>query len=141
MSIIGFTGTRHGMSQAQARAVLALLEQLGATEVHHGDCVGADSEANTLALLVGATRVAHPPVQARYRAWCVVEECRAPEAYLIRDQDIVDDAERMIAAPFEPVEQIRGGTWATIRMARRAGRPIAIVDRVGDVVFERWGQS
>lgn len=138
MSVVGFSGTRHGMTQAQARAVLALLEELGATEVHHGDCVGADAEVNTLALLVGARRVGHPPVNARYRAYCVVEEDRPPEAFLIRDQDIVNDSPAMIFAPFEDAEQPRGGTWATVRMARQASRRRAIVNRDGSVVREWW---
>lgn len=30
------------------------------------------------------------------------------------------------------------GTWATIRMARKAGKPLAIVLPSGAVVKERW---
>jgi hypothetical protein len=44
----------------------------------------------------------------------------------------------VIACPFERTEQQRSGTWATVRMARKAGKPLVIVYPQGDERRERW---
>ena len=50
--IIGFTGTRYGMTQSQALQLTQLLAELhsqhGVQEFHHGACVGSDAEAHRL---------------------------------------------------------------------------------------------
>ena len=42
--IIGFTGTQLGMSRQQKVSVMKAMVDLDITELHHGDCLGADSE-------------------------------------------------------------------------------------------------
>ena len=46
--IIGFTGSRKGMTGEQAAVVMRLL--LSATEGHHGDCVGADEQFHEMCM-------------------------------------------------------------------------------------------
>lgn len=145
---IGFTGTRDGMTDAQLRALEYVVGDLVRSEpvfwAHHGDCVGADAEFHELLMdLTGDHTiriVVHPgPADDIARqSGCVGDERREPLPHLTRNQNIVDESTVMIAAPLEETEQIRSGTWATIRMARRAGAPLAIVYPSGDVVKERW---
>jgi hypothetical protein len=142
MTVVGVTGTRYGMTPAQRGAVRGVLLEVRATEVHHGDCVGADAEFHEVAGSLGLRRVAHPPSDPRLRAFCDAEEVRDPKPYLVRDQDIVNDGrDAIIAAPYEATEQARGGTWKTIKMAKKAGRPLAIVLRDGEVVRFRWPEE
>lgn len=130
---IGFTGTRNGMTDAQRRMVDQFVCDTigGDTEVrvvaHHGDCTGADAQFHVIARQYGAMMVGHLPVDETYRAFADVDDERDPLPYLKRNQNIVDEATQMIAAPAGEVEQQRGGTWATIRMARRAKKPLIVV--------------
>jgi Pyruvate/2-oxoacid:ferredoxin oxidoreductase gamma subunit len=144
--IVGFTGTRKGMTDEQKAAVANLLSLLHPTEVHHGDCKGADADFNNLVRkkwLSGqflARIVAHPGMNSKglspSRAYCDVDvECMT-FPYLSRDMDIVLVCDELIATPAEFKEQRRGGTWATIRMARRSGKPIRIVYPDGNVKRE-----
>lgn len=42
---------------------------------------------------------------------------------LVRDQDIVNAVDILVAAPLTDHEIIRSGTWTTVRYARRKGIP------------------
>lgn len=128
---IGFTGTISGMSEAQRDKLTALLAELGASQLHHGDCVGADADAHGIARSLDIAVVLHPPSNDKSRAFCQgsVEE-RPPRAYLDRNKAIVDVTEVLIATPWGP-EQRRSGTWATIRYARKRARTCYIVMRDG----------
>ena len=47
---MGFTGSRGGMPQRQKDVVRYLLTEMQITRLHHGDCIGADSDVHKLAL-------------------------------------------------------------------------------------------
>ena len=55
----GFTGTQHGMTDAQ-KATLRDFLAAGSGEFHHGDCIGADSEAHDIADECGYSIVSAP---------------------------------------------------------------------------------
>lgn len=140
---VGFTGTRNGMSSRQRDTVSALLRRLeprrgGLYLVgHHGDCAGADAEFHDMLRTMSHTFViGHPPHDPRLRAHCQFDEERPPKGYLTRNRDIVDEADVMIATPYEAVRQARGGTWYTIDYAVELGRPLAIVLPDGEAVYE-----
>ena len=141
MKHIGFTGTRHGMTREQALAVVIVaasyVKQGERWTAHHGDCIGADEGFHDLAHNVGATIVGHPSTHnlRAYREFDVEHDRKAP---MVRNADIVRESDVMIACPYEATEQPRGGTWATIRMARMARKPLAIVLPDGTVQRERW---
>lgn len=144
MLSIGFTGTRHGMTPAQWHAVRRLVKDWSSGssfDAHHGDCIGADAEFHAICeTFCGRALVAvHPgPVNDRARQAGCVGVYRLPnKAHMARNAAIVAAASAIIAAPAEATEQERGGTWATIRMARRSGKPLAIVLPSGEVVKER----
>jgi len=101
----------------------------GSGEFHHGDCIGADSEAHDIAILCGYTVVLHPPTNPAKRAWRDVPQHlkRTKKPYLARNQDIVTETASLIAAPADPVEQLRSGTWSTVRFARQRGKPVLLI--------------
>ena len=126
--ILGFTGTRSGMNEYQKRELKSLLEAWQPLEFHHGDCVGADAEAHAIALEVGIPVVIHPPVSDKARAFCQkYKEIMKARPYLIRNQNIVTKASALVAAPATPDEILRSGTWATVRYARKEGKPIHVL--------------
>lgn len=133
---IGFTGTQRGMTIAQIQsfeAGLRLVFEPGA-EFHHGDCIGADAEAYTIAVGLGFKIVIHPPIDPKKRAWCRADDIRQPKPYLDRNHDIVDATDFLIATPGEEAEQLRSGTWATVRYARKIGRKVLIIKPSGDSI-------
>jgi hypothetical protein len=127
---IGFTGTQYDMSAAQEFALQALLElRYSCNEFHHGDCIGSDAKAHVIAKALRYRPIIHPPIDPKKRAWCEAPACdiREPKPYLERNKDIVDETELLLATPAEATEQLRSGTWATIRYARALKRKIIII--------------
>jgi hypothetical protein len=131
---IGFTGTHRGMTDAQRNALRRLLD--GRTgEFHHGDCIGADAEAHDIASSMGFDIVIHPPVITDKRAWkSGAKRSYTARSYLARNKDIVRDTDYLIAAPGEATEEMRSGTWSTVRFARRLGRTVWVIQPDGEIV-------
>ncbi len=123
---IGFTGTQRGMTAPQWMTLLGLLDGVSGW-LHHGDCVGADEEAHDLAHQRGLLTDVHPPSNSSKRAWCGGTVIRSPRPYIARNHDIVDATRGLIAAPKIALEELRSGTWATIRYARKIGKPVALL--------------
>lgn len=124
--IYGFTGTRAGMTWAQKQEVRRLLTS--ASSAHHGDCVGADADFHEMCLELGVPVFIHPPSDNRQRAFCKgAFMVLKPLPYLARNRIIVDRCEQLIAIPKEQEEpnpgRAGGGTWMTVRYARKVGRP------------------
>lgn len=116
----GFTGTARGMSAGQRRAFTLWLIREHITELHVGDCVGADQQAADIARACRVRVVGHPPADPTWRAyWRHYAHCHAPRPFLDRDQDIVDAAAVLFGAPAGFREVLRSGTWATIRRGRK----------------------
>ncbi|MCK5600711.1 hypothetical protein KAR91_02510 [Candidatus Pacearchaeota archaeon] len=130
---VGFTGTRSGMSRHQFREFrkkLKVLQRDGVTELHHGDCLGADVQAHRLALSLGIKVVIHPPTNSTNRAYCRgAKKVLEDKEYLERNHDIVDACDVLFVAPFTNTEQMRSGTWATFRYAKKIGREIIKLKR------------
>ena len=122
---IGFTGTRKGMSKSQKMRLSELLTEIKSKNYsinfHHGACKGADSEADLIARNFGCKMYIHPSNDRNTRIHC--EESGDivfnPKPPLVRDQDIVNVIEMLIAAPFTDKEIMRSGTWTTVRYARK----------------------
>jgi hypothetical protein len=133
---LGFTGTNRGMGSSQKTELEALLKKLkeeGFDEFHHGLCIGADEQAAILAKSLGYRVVARPglahdPTNMKYRSdWAGSDETLEAKPFVDRDHDIVDVSERLIATPLTRQEQLRSGTWTTVRYARKVGRIIDLV--------------
>ena len=123
-----FTGTRHGMTPAQRATFVRLLGELDIGELTHGDCVGADVDAHTMALEAGIRVRLRPCTIRDMRAFCEGGEVVAkPGKPLARNRKIVDDGEVLIATPGMMHEQKRSGVWATIRYALQVGREVHVI--------------
>ena len=132
---LGFTGTQDGMTQMQAQFVFNEMMDLSPTEAHHGCCIGADAEFHDMLEYSQATVHGHPPLKTGKMADCSCDVMHEPRDYLVRNRDIVDATEWLIAAPKGP-EEMRSGTWSTVRYARKLKRPISIVWADGRVTRE-----
>ena len=107
---VGFTGTRNGMTKEQSVSVFRTLCEYHPTEVHHGDCVGADRDFHDISKGCKIWVVIHPPHKEDLRAFCVGDETKMERSYLARNRHIVDETEILIATPKSRSEELRSGT-------------------------------
>lgn len=128
----GFTGTRRGASREQLERVEQFLAQRRSWW-HHGDCVGADEQVHGLAREHGWKIAIHPPIIARFRAYCQGDLTHQPMEYLQRDRGIINACAKLIATPRTYKREPRSGTWTTIRYAREQGKPVMIIYPDGSV--------
>ena len=140
--IVGFTGTRRGMTGGQAASVRRELyygnRRYGPLTFVHGDCIGADAHAHRIALDLGLCVEIRPGQFTDLRAMCQgAEVVHDVETALARNRTIVDRCDLLIAAP--PIDEWakleRGGTIYTIRYARKTGRRVAICIPYGTVEY------
>ena len=144
--VVGFTGSRAGLTDAQKNTVAQLLKWIKPAEVHHGEGVGADAIFHDIVrqVLPQCHIIGHPPkvdtfqakLQGYYR-----EEPR--KGFLKRDDEIVDLCDILIGCPksaktFQVVERYggnpyRGGTWYTINYAQKKGKEVVIVKPDGSI--------
>lgn len=132
---VGFTGTKVGMQPNQKLELVEYLRYLKAnkyTHFHHGDCIGSDAQAAKLAKALGFILVCHPghprnKNNTMYRAFTEFNDTMYEvKPFIKRDRDIVDAVETMIATPAGE-EQIRSGTWTTIRYTRKQNKSVHII--------------
>jgi hypothetical protein len=122
---VGFTGTQNGCTMRQKEALRKLVQSLPIEELHHGDCIGADAQVHTM--LPRDKVHIHPAiVDSSKRAFCKGAVSYPPAPPLDRNKHIVDSTEMLIACP-KASEELRSGTWSTVRYARKCGRPIKVV--------------
>lgn len=142
--MIGFTGTRSGMTPSQKTAVVRILERCGSKYgsldghplVGHGDCKGADEEFDEIARTLQCVRHIFPSNLEQTRAHCEKRgaiEISLPAPPLTRNVWIVDRSFVLIATPRESVEVLRSGTWATIRRARKSNVRLLLVTPDGSL--------
>lgn len=128
---VGFTGSRSGINSVQVKEITSLLTGMRDLQlvVHHGDCIGADTDFHNLCLSLSpcVKVVIHPPTINTFRAFNKSHKLLPPKPYLVRNHDIVDAADIVIACPFDKnKEELRSGTWATIRYCKKQGKTIYI---------------
>ena len=127
---LGFTGTRHGLTDAQSAILEGLLPEV--SEFHHGSCQGADVQA---ARIVRRSFVGHIHIHAHpgpdddpcQEPSGVDDVTHPPLTHFARNRVIVDSTDEIYACPCEAEEQPRGGTWYTVRYARKRGKKVTII--------------
>jgi hypothetical protein len=127
----GFTGTRSGLNDSQKKSIIELLQKNtnnGQIEIHHGDCVGADKDFHDLCVSlsnkINIKIIIHPPTDNKLRAYCKSDFIEKEKEYLQRNKDIVNNSDILIACPFSSEEQLRSGTWSTIRYAKKLNKTV-----------------
>ena len=92
--------------------------------------------SNDIAVALGRGVVIHPASLPDQRAFKSAADIRSPKAPLVRNKVIARETSVLIAAPGERIEQLRSGTWATVRHARRLKRPVVIIFPDGTELIE-----
>jgi len=138
--ILSFTGTREGLSAQQLMALRALVNGMRPIAAHHGDCVGADETFHAVCLVERVPVVLHPPQNEMLRAFCegAIDE-EPPRAYLTRNRNVVECGTLLVACPKESTEpkgRGAGGTWQTVRYARKQGRVVVLLWPDGRVTVD-----
>jgi hypothetical protein len=123
---VGITGTRNHITDKQ---ILDIAEFFGTlpkdTELHHGDCLGADYYVAQIAKRYCHFKtVCHPPIKPELRAFHESTEIREPNSYLARNRAIVDEVELLMVVPMQMEWQPKGGTWYTHDYAKKKGKRI-----------------
>jgi len=114
---VGITGTRKGLTSKQFIAFHNQIKHNEVSEIHHGDACGCDQQINyeTRHLFPDIKIVKHLP------------EHFTSKYLLKRNREIVDICDILWAFPKSRKEELRSGTWATIRYARKKKMPIIII--------------
>lgn len=129
--ILVFTGTREGLTKRQRDTLKILLPRLAPECSFHGGCLGADEEFHYIVLSTLITPIEiFPSDIPKYRAEFPMDGVRKihePKPPLDRNKLMVDKGDFLVAAP-KAKEELRSGTWATVRHARRTFKPGVILD-------------
>ena len=129
---LGFTGTQHGLTEEQMLRLDEYIQRFQPEKGIHGDCIGADAQFSALCDSYHVTVEIHPPVDDSKRAFCKAAITFPVKPYLVRNHDIVDACDKLIACPGGNSERLRSGTWATIRYAK-GKKPIIVIYPRGNV--------
>lgn len=137
---IVFSGSRRGATLPQEMTFVKILSGLltiAASQepvdepllFRHGDCVGWDATAHSLAKAAGYGIIIHPAAVAPHlRAFCqgalLVMEPKPP---LERNRDMADLSERAIICPNTPEYRVQSGTWYTWKYATRKGIDACVI--------------
>jgi hypothetical protein len=103
------------------------MKSSGVVTMHNGDCIGSDLNAATIWWAMGGRVHGHPPENSSKRAFFKFDEVEAPLPYMERNTVIAQMGQFLVATPGESAEQLRSGTWSTIRRARKMGKRVLIV--------------
>lgn len=147
---IGITGTRNTLANSQQFALGMLINTLGRTvdgpaEMHHGLCIGTDETSHYIAVQIPGIQIhGHPgygagkrsPYQMTYKpdSFFIIHPAKP---YNKRNQEIVTASGILLACPRFPesdARSARSGTWQTIRMMKRARKPVIIIPPSGAII-------
>jgi hypothetical protein len=124
---IGFTGNRKGLTPIQEEGIKAILDNYDNIIVSHGDCIGSDTDFHNLCMNYknanihkNITICIFPPNNPTLRAFNAGDLLMKEEPYLTRNENIIKNSSILIACPIDKnCEELRSGTWSTIRKARK----------------------
>lgn len=132
---IGFTGNRHGLSEEQKQAIISILHKYKNIIVSHGDCLGSDTDFHNLCVYhreqYPEKRVdihIFPPDNSKLRGFNEGDLIMKENSYLGRNLQIIKYSSFLIACPVDKnKEELRSGTWSTIRQAQKRNVPVYIL--------------
>ena len=130
--VLGFTGTQRGLSPQQIFFVQMFVREFTrqcdllreAALGRHGCCVGADEQFHRMGTFGNVPMITHPGhIPEKTSTSCSGVFHHLPRNTLERNQLVVSRSWALLVCPSTDVEQVRSGTWATIRYARRVRKP------------------
>jgi hypothetical protein len=132
---IGFTGNRHGLTPEQKEQIVLILDKYNNIIVSHGDCVGSDTDFHNLCIQYKETHLdkqimihIFPPIIPTLRAFNQADLLMDEKPYLERNLNIIKYSLVLIACPIDKnKEELRSGTWSTIRQAKKLNKLIYIL--------------
>jgi hypothetical protein len=130
--VIGFTGSREGMTMEQKKTMESILSKLSIQEARHGDCVGADAQFHEYCISHDIPVIIHPPQNVVRRAYCSnYKSILPPKDYIPRDKDIVKFSDVIIATPKTKKKIPKSGTWFTFQYAKRMKKKYFLINPDG----------
>jgi hypothetical protein len=124
---IGFTGNRHGLRKDQEEQIKLILDKYDNMIISHGDCIGSDTDFHKLCVNYKETHLdkkieihIYPPNNPKLRAFNEGDLIMEEKPYLERNLNIIKNSSILIACPIDKnKEELRSGTWSTIRQAKK----------------------
>lgn len=134
MIIQGFTGTSAGLQEVQVYALTGFVIRQSSRDTDfravHGGCDGGDDVFHNICMNLGIPIEVYPSPKQANKTWPgenVIVHPITPGTPLNRNHKIIARATQMVACPWEEVEKIRSGTWATVRYTRTARKPLVMI--------------
>jgi hypothetical protein len=131
---VGVTASSGRVTPAQLRKFGACLADIKDNSddkefwLHHGDCIEGDAKAHKMAIRHDFKIHLHPPIDNKKRAYVKhYDECEPAYDYLVRNKHIVFESAILFGMPDGFEEQLRSGTWSTVRFARNLQKPLVII--------------
>lgn len=141
--IIGFSGTRMGMTKVQKKSFLDIITgdgDLYPTTFIHGGAEGSDEQAHDIVETnFENCCIEIYPTYHRARYWeenTQYKIVHPPKPPLVRNEIIAQRCELLIAISATEGEVLRSGTWSTVRYARKHKKKIFIIYPSGHVMYE-----
>lgn len=128
--IIGFSGSRHGMSQRQREFVWDFLVKLKYVQfVIHGDCIGADEIFHEMCETLRHRIEIYPSNNDKRRAWKIptIGVIHDPMHPIQRNRIIVQQSTLILATPHTTVPVSGSGTWRTIGFGEEEHKKMIVV--------------
>lgn len=126
---LGITATRSGLTLAQVAAAAAYVGSCGT--LHHGGAAGGDTQCHWLALAFRRPVVVYPSTLGFAKALKLADpalvKVHPAAAPLVRNRTIVETIDWLLVLPRGTEEELRSGTWATWRYAKKVGRQRTII--------------
>lgn len=142
MTTHAFTGSRQGPTEPQRRAFTAWLATAQPGRMLNGLAIGCDEWALLAAKDHGWELEGYPCNIGSQVSTVAVHMVVSHGKYhqsmppLDRNRLMVGMADRLLAMPAGMEEELRSGTWATIRYARKGQKPITVFWPDGSVTTE-----
>lgn len=148
--ILAVTATRKGLTLPQERTFVSVIRCAICDPFvfHHGAAVGGDCDLTRLAVAMrqlGRTIriVAWPSNLASQQAasaLAVSDEVKPAAPPLERNLNMIANADMVMAFPAGFHEEVRSGTWATVRAAERNSIPVTMIWPDGSICWSNsWG--
>ena len=148
MNNLGFTGSRHGLTEIQKKVLIDNIIEFRYNEILNfktdinkpfnsldGCCIGADDIFYNICDMLSFNTIGYPGFYSTHpmRSKILRNRMKAVKSPLQRNKNIVYNSNLMIACPNTKEEIKRSGTWATIRYTKQLIKPLIIIYPDGNI--------